>query len=324
MALPRGIALIGAGSMGANHARTISQSPRSALALIVDVDAVRAKTLANQYDVPYTTNVQDVKDWDAAVIATPTATHGTVLSPLLEEGLPILVEKPLSDDLNIVEAAIALAQSQGSVLCCGFVERFNPAFGAILSMLDEPPLHIMSARHSPSRTKPMDSVVDDLLIHDLDLVTQIVVGHSVAEFGASFWPAEGAPIAEVCDCTLTFTNGSIATLSASRLGHRKLRSFQVATASRLFEADLLRADVTIYQHINQEQVLNGETISYRAATVVDIPFVRHTGEPLSLQLNHFLDLIDGTADPASEILQILPAHRLASLISGPAKAGVTR
>jgi len=130
--------------------------------------------------------------------------------------------------------------------------------------------------------------------------------------GGSWSPAEGGD-AEIADCTLQFENGAIATLSASRAGQRKLRSVQIFTRSTLADIDLLRADVTIYRNVRQEQP-DTRALTYRAETIIDIPFVRHTGEPLGRQFEHFLDLIEGHADAQAELDGVIPPHEVAHLV----------
>jgi hypothetical protein len=105
----------------------------------------------------------------------------------------------------------------------------------------------------------------------------------------------------------------VATLSSSRLSQRKVRSLTVTTPSQLVELDLLRQDVSVYRHIRHEQ-LGGQSTTYRAETVVDIPFVRHAGEPLALQFEYFLDLAEGRIDADLERRRLLPAHEIASRV----------
>ena len=81
----------------------------------------------------------------------------------------------------------------------------------------------------------------------------------------------------------------------------------------MIELDLLRQDISVYRHVRHEQ-LGGASTTYRAETVIDIPFVRHAGEPLALQFEHFLDLVEGRADAEVERCRVLPAHELASRI----------
>jgi predicted dehydrogenase len=130
---------------------------------------------------------------------------------------------------------------------------------------------------------------------------------------STLWRPPESSTAEIADCTIRFAGGTVATLSASRVSQRKVRSLTIATASQLIELDLLRQDISVYRHVRHEQI-GGPSTTYRAQTVVDIPFVRHAGEPLALQFEHFLDLVEGRADGEAERRRVLPAHALADRI----------
>ena len=304
------IALVGAGTMGANHARVVSQSSRATLELVVDVDGERAADMASRYGARSSERLEDALSCDAVILATPTQLHLPDALTVIESGVPLLVEKPVSLDLDDVERVCAAARSAGVALVCGFVERFNPVVNLALQLLEEPPIHVVAMRHSPSDPRNVGSVVHDLLIHDLDLALLLFGDDAVSTVSGSSWPA-AAGAAEIADCTIRFASGGLATLSASRVGQRKLRSIQVLTPTLLLDLDLLRADVTVYRNVRQEQPDETVALTYRAETIVDIPFVRHTGEPLALELDHFLDLREGRSDHGLEIDRIIASHVLA-------------
>src|SRR5579863_9272075 len=163
------IALVGAGAMGANHARVIAESDAADLAVIIDTDAERVRPLAERLGCAFAEDLAAAAGCDAAVIATPTALHAGAARALLELGRPILVEKPLTPDLETSRALVACAERRGVPLMCGFVERFNPVVSTMHSLLDEPPVHIVGLRHSPETPRTTLSVVFDLLIHEIDL-----------------------------------------------------------------------------------------------------------------------------------------------------------
>jgi hypothetical protein len=139
------------------------------------------------------------------------------------------------------------------------------------------------------------------------------VGLERADLGAVVTGAIAAPyrsdFSDLADCSLAFRDGSIATLSAGRIGHRKVRSMSITTDAALYELDLLRQDLTVYRH--KEHSVIDDSAGYRSETVMEIPFVRVQKEPLAAQFDHFLDLIDGHVDPESERRSLMPAHELA-------------
>jgi predicted dehydrogenase len=192
---------------------------------------------------------------------------------------------------------------------CGFVERFNPALSTALGLLDENPIHTLTVRHSPTNVRASSSVVHDLLIHDIDAVIRMAADPSTPQVTAALWHPPGSEQSEIADCSLVFPDGFVSTLSASRWSQRKIRDIRIVTESALYEIDLLRVNLTVYRHVRQLGF--GDTATYRAETIVDVPFVRHAGEPLALQLQHFLGLASGAIDAASERATILSPHEVA-------------
>jgi predicted dehydrogenase len=305
------LALIGAGSMGNNHARVIAESPRASLDVVIDPDQERARRLASRYGASAESDIERVEGCDAAILAASTEAHVPVGLALLDQGIPILVEKPIAVDVSEVERLCEAAVKREVVLACGFVERFNAVVNQGMNLLDEAPMHIVTMRHSPIFPRIADSVIYDLLIHDIDLAMRFMKGAPVHHATGASWCPPGSDCAEIADCTLQFTNGGLATLSASRVGQRKLRSVQVFTNAMMLDLDLLRADLTVYRNVRQEQPDNALSLTYRAETIIDIPFVRHSAEPLALELDHFLDLVEGKADWLAEVEGLIGPHRVA-------------
>ena len=313
---PARIALVGVGSMGSNHARVIANSMRARLFAVVDRDLARATATAENIGCLATTDLEMAARSDAVVIATPTEAHVEVALELIAAGRPLLIEKPLAADLESVRTILAASEKAGVPVMCGFVERFSPAVAAATAALEEPPIHVVAIRHSPPATRISCSVVADLLIHDIDLAVHFAGGAPVAGVHSSTWQPAEARTSEIADCTITFEDGMLATLSASRFSQRKTRSLTIATPNQSIDIDLLRQDVTVWRHVRHEQ-LGGSSTTYRAETVMEIPFVRHAGEPLALQFEHFLDLIDGRVDADAERRRLLPAHEIAERVERP-------
>jgi predicted dehydrogenase len=310
---PLRLGLLGAGRMGGHHARVVAQAPRARLEVVVDGDVTAAARLAAREGGAASDDPLAVSSCDAVILATPTETHPEVALALLAAGRPLLIEKPVAANPPDVRSILQASRDQRVPVMCGFVERFNPVITTALSLMDEPPVHILAVRHSPRAPRIETSVVFDLLIHDIDLAFRCTSTPLVRDLHSARLTPPGATVAEVADCTIRFDDGMLATLSSSRLSQRKIRMLHVTTPSVLLELDLLRANISVYRHVHQEQLTEGGT-AYRAETIVDIPFVRHAGEPLALQLEHFLDLVEGKADPEDERRSLLPPHDIAAAV----------
>ena len=311
MSLPR-IAVIGAGNMGHRHARVVAESTRSELVAVVDVDQERAQSVARAYGAEAAVSVDEV-DADAVVLAVPTEHHFDLGLNLINRRVPLLVEKPIAPTFPEAQLMIEAARAMDVPLMCGFVERFNPVVTTIRDLLDGPIIHLVATRHSPPADQIRSSVVSDLLIHDIDIALQLMSD----QLGAEVLPAVSGSVSpgprqhtwgEIADCTLAFSDGSMASFSASRMSQRKIRTMSVCTERSLFEVDLLRQDITVYRHVSQRDP--GPGPGYRSETVVEIPFIRASGEPLANQLDRFIDMIEGAVDLDAERASMTVAHQV--------------
>jgi hypothetical protein len=115
-------------------------------------------------------------------------------------------------------------------------------------------------------------------------------------------------IEDIVEALLSFGAGQVASLSASRRSQRKVRSITIAEVERLIEIDLLRQDITIYKHVLESPT--DDEVGYRQQTIIDIPVLRYHGEPLMLQLDHFVSLVNGRQDIDVERSRILGPHQV--------------
>jgi predicted dehydrogenase len=318
------LAVIGVGNMGHRHARVVAENPRCELAAVVDVDIERAIAVAESHGTRGATSLDGI-DIDAAVLAIPTEYHFDLGLNLINRRIPLLIEKPIAPTFPEAQLMINVGRALDVPIMCGFVERFNPVVTTVKDLLDGPVVHLVATRHSPPADQIRSSVVSDLLIHDIDIAIQLMSD----QFGADVLPAVSGSVSrgprqnswgEIADCTLSFPDGSMATFSASRVSQRKIRTMSVCTERSLFEIDLLRQDITVYRHVNHE--LPGSTPGYRSETIIEIPFVRASGEPLASQLDRFVDMIEGKVDLENERASMTVAHQVAhavdALIQTPA------
>ena len=304
--------------MGANHSRAVAQGLDTELACVIDFDLPKAEQIASRFGSVAFSSFDEAlnsQKFEGVVIATTTASHAVLARDVIEQGLPVLVEKPITDELPQTKEILDFARSRKVPIMCGFVERFNPAVRTALGMLDEPMKHFMSVRHSPVNPRATASVVYDLLIHDIDAALSFHQRiDDVTTVSSVKWSPTESHVDEISDCVLKFADGSIASLSASRQGQRKIRDIRVVTETHLFDIDLLRVNVTVYKNVMQEVVETSGTTSYRAETIIDMPFVRHEGEPLALQMKHFQGLITGEVDAVQELDSLLLPHTIAESV----------
>jgi predicted dehydrogenase len=218
------IVLVGLGRMGKNHLRVLRETPGFELAAVVDGHATPPADLGS---IPFLRNTAELSkiDFEAAVIATPTATHHSLALELLAMGKHLLVEKPIASTFAQGREVIEAANAKGVKLAVGHVERFNPARRGI-EAIGKSARYIESHRLAPFTFRSTDiGVVLDLMIHDLDLVLALVQSPivSVEAFGgAVFTPAE-----DMASAIIKFENKAVAHLTANRVALKPMRKMRV-------------------------------------------------------------------------------------------------
>lgn len=311
------IALVGVGSMGSLHARVISQSDRADLALVIEPREDAGRAIAEKYETSWAPEIGDLSGIDAVVLASATETHYKLALEILGQGKPLLVEKPVCANLEQTEEVLGFAESRGLPIMCGLLERYNPAVMTALGLIDEP-VHVAAKRHSPYAPRIRTGVAWDLLVHDVDIAIQCFRGAEPAHVSAGvgqFHPASVAGAEDVVDTVLRFPTGAVATISASRIGQRKIRSLVVYELERLIEVDLLQRNVTIYRNVSQDAA-SPDGRGYRQQSIIEIPELVTAREPLATQLDRFLDLVAGKVDMVAERSAILPSHRTVAAVMG--------
>jgi predicted dehydrogenase len=182
--------------------------------------------------------VGELGDLDAAVVAVPTAMHERVAVPLLERGVATLVEKPLATTLEEADRLLAAAERGGALLGVGHVERFQPGLRQVRAMELEPRF-IECHRLAPFSFRSMDvGVVHDLMIHDLDLILDLV-GSEVVSLDA----AGGGILTDhedVASVRLVFENGARANLTASRASMSPMRRFRMFSSQGYVSLDFTK------------------------------------------------------------------------------------
>lgn len=303
--------LVGAGQMGSRHARVLAQSPDCRLVRLVDPVEAVGRPVAERYGVAWAPELDDLRGVDAVVVAAATPAHHDVAGRVLDLGLPLLVEKPLATTLAQSEDLVRRAAAADVPLMCGLLERFNPAVRTAREIVGDV-VQVTALRHSPFVPRITTGVATDLLIHDVDLTLRLLAADPTsvkAQFGYFHDTSLAAHAEDCADVTLGFASGAVATISASRVSQHKVRQLSIMELDRLVEVDLLRNDVTVYHHVEHSLPHDGGG-GFRQQTVIEIPSMPYSQEPLAAQLAHFLGLLGGAGDVVAERESILPAHRV--------------
>ncbi|MEQ1844499.1 MAG: Gfo/Idh/MocA family oxidoreductase [Nitrospira sp.] len=275
------VGVIGVGYLGQHHARLYSSLPDATLIGVTDADLVRTAEIATQFGAnAFPDAAALLQEVDAVSIAVPTSAHHAVVKTALKAGVHVLVEKPITVTRSEALELIELAGRQNLVLQVGHIERFNPAIQALRPYIGTPSF-IECIRLSPFGTRALDvDVVRDLMIHDLDILLSMNLG-----------PIEQVQAAGVCilssridaaNVRITFGNGCVANLSASRVATSPLRELKLYYPDSFIMVDYRTRSVTI-QRRNPEG--NGGSI-----VPIHSP-EQVTEEPLNLELQSFVNSI---------------------------------
>ncbi|OHB67413.1 MAG: hypothetical protein A2Y77_05290 [Planctomycetes bacterium RBG_13_62_9] len=232
-------AVVGAGKMGSIHAKVYSQLPDCQLVAVVDNDKNKASQLAEKYGCSAFTDCAEIFDKvDAVTIATPTTTHLQLAKPFLRQKIPVLIEKPLASSVREGRKIVSLARRYDTVVAVGHSERCNPVVQA-MKRLDIEPKFIEAQRVSPYPFRSTDvGVVLDIMIHDIDIILSLAASKIKRIDAVGITVIEGGE--DICNARITFDNGCIANLTASRLALKTERRVRVFSRQAYLNVDYLR------------------------------------------------------------------------------------
>lgn len=239
---PLRIAVVGAGHMGSRHARKLAalreRGEAVALSAVVDLELGRAQPLAVELGSRATRAAAEAfRDADAAIIAASTRAHHELASAALEAGLDVLVEKPITATPAEAEALLALAERRGRILQVGHLEWHNPVLRETRARIVAPRL-IEASRLGPFPERGADvDVVRDLMIHDLDIVQQLLGEEPERIEALGIAVVTDQP--DVASARLTFPSGCVANLTASRVSPTVVRRIRCFEPDASWSLDLL-------------------------------------------------------------------------------------
>lgn len=260
--------------MGRNHARVFSLLKNAELVAIYDQDVARAKAVAEEFGGAAVDSLDDFASRvDAATVAVPTVAHRSVGCALMDEGVHVLMEKPIADSLDDARALIEKSQEKGCVLQVGHIERFNPVMRELESRLSEPRF-IEAHRLSPFPNRSIDiGVVLDLMIHDLEIILHLVNSPvaSVDAVGVAVMTSRE----DIANARIRFENGCVANVTSSRISPERMRKIRVFQGDCYLSLDYQEQSAGMYA------MTGGEIEKVEVQVEKD--------EPLKLELASFVE-----------------------------------
>jgi predicted dehydrogenase len=298
-------AVVGVGYLGKFHAEKYAASAKAELVAVVDIDGDRAREIAAPLGAEALTDYRALAGQVQCVtVAVPTRFHFSVARELIDAGIDVLVEKPLTADIAEARDLVEAAKIKGVVLQVGHLERFNPAIRRLESVIREPKF-VECHRLAPFVERGTDvDVVLDLMIHDIDVISSLV------RAPVERVEAVGVPVLtdkpDIANARIKFANGCIANVTASRVSikrERKIRFFQ-PDAYISIDYDQRRAQ------IYYKPAPGAGWLDIRAENI-EIK----DGDALADEVESFLDCVRSRAQPLVGGTEGLRALEIASLIS---------
>jgi virulence factor len=294
---PIRVGVVGAGRMGSHHLRIYSGLKGVELVGVFDRDAARGREAAARHGCRAFASPEELAgEVDAASVAVPSSLHADVAGRLLEAGVHCLVEKPLAVTEAECEALIKAAAARGLVLLVGHVERFNPVVRQLGELLRDRVVHVIEVRRMSALSARITDVdvVSDLMIHDIDVVLSLL-GPNVTGVFAHGVCREERSAHDYVAATFLFETGSMASLTASRITHNKIREISVTADIGYITASYITQELLIHSQARTSGLdRHGSERGYVLDLAIERVLIRPE-EPLVLELQHFVDAVaDGT------------------------------
>ena len=285
-AAPVRLAVVGVGHLGRQHARVAARTPGVTLVGIHDHHASRAEEVARVEGSSVLSGPEEVAERaEAVVVATPTASHAALAGFFLDRGVDVLVEKPMTASLADADALVGLARRKGRVLEVGHVERYNPAVGAVLSRVSSP-LFIEGHRLGAPTERSLDiDVVLDLMIHDLQIVGELV-RRPAREVRAAGMPVLTERI-DIANARIEFEGGCVANLTASRVSTEPMRKLRIFAPPLYCSIDMQARSVAAHR------LARGGARPQVVPEAIPV----EAGDPLSRELADFVRAVRQRKDP---------------------------
>jgi len=307
MADPVRTAVIGSGHFGRFHANHYSRNERAKLVAVVDTDAERARAVAAEFGAEPVADYRSILDKiDAASIAVPTPLHYDVAREVIEAGVHVLVEKPLTDSIETGNELVDLAEAKGTVLQVGHIERFSSAYRTLAEKISDP-LYFESYRIAPWKKRGVEvDVVLDLMIHDIDMIIGLADSR-VAQVDAVGTPVLGKS-SDLANARITFESGCVANVTASRVSYKTERRMRVFARNQYLNCDLGEGRIFGYR-------LRGDPMVEGLRAIATETLEIEKQDSLANEIDAFLDCILTGTKPLVDGRAGCEALRVASLIN---------
>lgn len=282
------LGIIGLGHMGGYHASASSLIPNLELTAIADPNIKNWNKIKSNKIIKSKNYSEWLDKVDAVIIATPTEYHYSMAKNCLLNGKNVLLEKPLTKTIKEAKELFKIAREKKLALHVGHVERFNGAVQEVKKIIKSPDL-IECHRMGPFLPRVQkDSVILDLMIHDLDIVLNII------DSPIKNWNVFGRKIkSESCDIAtaqIKFKNGTITNITSSRASHIKKRTMKIHQQNSFINLDFATQEISIYKNPSDSVQVGTNELKYKQEKTIENLIV-YNDNPLKLEIEHFINAI---------------------------------
>ncbi len=274
------------GHLGKEHARIYSHIKEVELVALCDIDIERVKKLSSFYNADWSSEYHNlIGRVDAVSIVVPTNGHYKIAKDFLKQGVAVLLEKPMTEKVSEAEDLIRLSEEK-NLLQVGHVERFNPAVRELKKRLKKPRF-LEIHRLGPYKGRGIEvGVTLDLMLHDLDILFYLLSSplKEISAIGVPVFSSDE----DIVNARLTFEDGAIANLTASRISDKEMRKIRVFEKNKYFSLDYLNQEIIIYERLpvnlwkGKERPKISELVRKK-----EIPIKKE--EPLRLEIASFVE-----------------------------------
>ncbi|WDF51479.1 Gfo/Idh/MocA family oxidoreductase [Paenibacillus sp. KACC 21273] len=288
------VAVIGTGNMGIHHLRNYYHNPDVELIGFVETNEKNAAKVKSKYPIEQFINFKEVLGKvDAVSIATPTSTHFEVASFFLNHQIHVLLEKPITDNIEEAENLIEIAKQKNVLLSIGHIERFNPVIQELKDILKkEKPVFIEIHRESPFDSRIYDvDVISDLMIHDIDALYYILKRklNIISSIGVKVHSNKN----DLVNVHLSSDNILI-NIITSRATEQKIRNWRVVLKDKLIEADLLERKLYLSSKTEAgKKIFDTNTEHQYSQEQITAKILMKNDEPLRIEIDNFIQSILG-------------------------------
>jgi UDP-N-acetylglucosamine 3-dehydrogenase len=297
------VAVIGLGNMGRHHVRNYSEIEKVNLVAVCDANPKTAQEFAQKYNCHFYTNPDEMfqkEKIDAVTIAAPTVFHYEIAKKIIQQGLHVLIEKPIADTPAKADELINLAKKQNLILTVGHIERFNPAILKLKEIIKQNLLGkistIKTRRLSPMPHQIKDAnVMIDLAVHDIDICSYLLDKQPQQVYGT----LEKTLLTDRADSANILLDyaGQSCFVEVNWITPLKIRTLCVTGSKGYAELDYIKQEIYLYESIYTEtkDQNNLQTIVFNPSEKKAIE-VKKT-EPLKSEILHFLNCIENKTTP---------------------------